>query len=308
MLDREIEISHKVKMKKLKIIIIKYLCNNYGALKIICTSLCFGLIFDIFLKYLVEKPTLTSSTRTIFTGENFPVITLCHYEQIDKRSLESNGFKNLYYYRTGEGDISYKNETHQKIGWNGNGSKSVFDVHMRIALLKSAMDCPRNSSFWFEKKHKDFEKNLVEKKPLSFSLTRALYPNHKCCKINLPDLEDVNIVKAIRIADASLNSEVHFRSYKLYLSDQISDSPFTLAKNFNLGDDVTITKDDIGMHKRYKIKVSQEHHVEGNPKYPCIKYLKHGKYGECLEKEMIKITKKLLNCTPPWITDNKVQN
>ena len=175
---------------------------------------------------------------------------------------------------------------------------------MRIALLKSAMDCPRKSSFWFKKKHKDFEKNLVERKPLSFSLTRALYP--KCCKINLPDLEDVNIVKAIRIADASLNSEVHFRSYKLYLSDQISDSPFTLAKNFNLGDEVTITNDDIGMHKRYKVKVSQEHHVEGNPKYPCIKCLKHGEYGECLEKEMIEITKKLLNCTPPWITDNKV--
>ena len=292
-------------MKMLKIIF-KYLSNNYGALKIVCTSLCFGLIFDIFLKYLVEKPTLTSSTRTIFTGWNFPVITVCHHEQIDKQSLESNGFKNLYYYRTGEGDISYKNESHQKIGWNGNGSKSVFEVHGKIALLKSAMDCPKNSSFWFEKKHKYTEENLVGRKQLSFNLTRALYPNHKCCKINLPYLEDVNIIKAIRIADTSLNSDIRFRSYKVYLSDQISDSPFTLAKDFNLGDEVTIKNDDIGTHKRYKIKVSQEHHVEGNPKYPCIKYLKHGEYGECLEKEMIKITKKQLNCTPPWITENKV--
>ena len=80
-----------------------------------------------------------------------------------------------------------------------------------------------------------------------------------------------------------------------------------MAKNFNLGDEITITNNEtIELHKRYKVKVSQEHHIEGDPKNPCINYIKHGEYGKCLEKEMIKSVLKHLNCTPPWLTANEV--
>ena len=232
-----------------------------------------------------------------------------HKEQIDKSSLETNGFKNSFYYRTGGKGPSYNNGTHHKIGWNGNSSESVYEVYDKITLLKSVKDCPKDSSFWYKKKLKDIEGNLVGEKPLNFNLTMALYPNHKYCKTKLPNLEDVDIIKGIRIADISQNLNNNFRSYKLYLSDQISDSPFTLAKNFNLGDEITITNDETSkFHKRYKVKVSQENHVEGDPKFPCIEYLKHWEYGECLEKEMIEIVQKQLNfnCTPPWLTENKV--
>ena len=156
---------------------------------------------------------------------------------------------------------------------------------------------------------KDSEGNLVGIKPINFDLTMALYPNYKCCKAKLPNLEDVDVIKAIRIADRSHNLNKIFRSYKLYLSDQISDSPFTLAKNFNLGDEITITNDETSeLHKRYKVKFFQEVHVEEDPKYPCINYVKHGEYGECLGKKMIKSVQKQLNinCTPPWLTENKV--
>ena len=295
---------------KIPKIIQKYLWKNFGAVKISCTALCFVLIFDLFIKYFVEKPTLTSSTRTDITSQNFPVVTVCHHEQIDKSSLEAIGFKNSFYYRTGGGDPSYNNGTHHKISWNGNSSESVYEVSDKITLLKSVTDCPKNSSFLYSKKLKDLEGNLVGRKPLKFNLTVALYPNHKCCKAKLPNLEDVDIIKAIRIADTSQNLNKNFRSFRLYLSDQISDSPFTLAKNFNLGDKITITNDKTSLHKRYKVKVSQENHVEGDPKYPCINYVKHGEYGECLEKEMIKSVQKQLNfnCTPPWLTENEVDN
>ena len=293
---------------KIPKIIQKYLWKNFGAVKISCTALCFVLIFDLFIKYFVEKPTLTSSTKTDITSKNFPMVTVCHHEQIDKSSLETNGFKNSFYYRSG---FSNNNGTHHKISWNGNSSKSVYEVYDKITLLKSVTECPKDSSFWYTKKLKDFEGNLVGEKPINFNLTMALYPNHKCCKAILPNLEDVDIIKGIRIADRSHNFNTNFRSYKLYLSDQISDSPFTLAKNFNLGDEITITNNEtIELHKRYKVKVSQENHVEGDQKYPCINYVKHGEYGECLEKEMIKIVQKQLNfnCTPPWLTENEVDN
>ena len=184
----------------------------------------------------------------------------------------------------------------------------MFEVYDEIALLKSTIDCPKNSSFWYKKKRRDLEgSNLVGRKRLFFNVTMALYPNHKCCKANFPNLEDVEIIKAIRIADAVFNPNKNFRSFRLYLSDQISDSPFTMAKNFNLGDEITIINNEtIELHKRYKVKVSQEHHIEGDPKNPCINYIKHGEYGKCLEKEMIKSVLKHLNCTPPWLTANKV--
>ena len=283
-----------------------FLWNDFGALKIFFTTLCSGLIFHISFEYLVEKPTLTSTRKTFFTAKLFPVITLCHHDQIDKKSLESEGFRNSYFYRTGEGDITSRNDTHQRISWNGNGTNSVYEVHDKITLLRTPIDCPNNSYFWFERKRNDLVENVVEMKPLSFNLTRVLYPNHMCCKVNIPDLKEENLIKAISIT--TLNSNENFMSYKLYLSDQISDSPFTLTEKFNLGDEIIINKNEIGWHKNYKVKMSQEHHVEGDPKYHCIKYHQHGEYGGCLEKKMIEIVIKKFNCTPPWVTDNKVTN
>ena len=116
-----------------------------------------------------------------------------YLNQIDKSGLETNGFKNSFYYRSGGRSPSSNNGTHNKISWNGNSSESVYEVYDKITLLKSVTDCPRNSSFRYKKKLKDFEGNLVGEKPLNFSLTMALYPNYKCCKTKLPNLEDVDI-------------------------------------------------------------------------------------------------------------------
>ena len=71
---------------------------------------------------------------------------------------------------------------------------------------------------------------------MSFILERAVYPNHVCCRAVYPDLEDVNVIKGIRISDVSLKTQELLNSYKIYLSDTIIESRFTLAKQIIIGD------------------------------------------------------------------------
>ena len=42
-----------------------------------------------------------------------------------------------------------------------------------------------------------------------------------------------------------------------------------------------------------------------DPRNPCIDYKVKGEYGGCIEKEMRRQNSKFLNCTPPWMTDNR---
>ena len=141
---------------------------------------------------------------------------------------------------------------------------------------------------------------------MSFILRRAVYPNHVCCQAVYPDLKDVNVIKGIRISDISLKTQNWLNSYKIYLSDTIIDSRFTLAKQIILGDQVSISEKEVGSNREYRIWLSQTQHVEGDPKYHCYNYQKPGEYDECLEAEMIKQIKRKLDCVPPWITDDKV--
>ena len=142
---------------------------------------------------------------------------------------------------------------------------------------------------------------------MSFILKRAVYPNHVCCRAVYPDLEDVNVIKGIRISDVSLKTQELLNSYKIYLSDTIIDSQFTLAKQIINGDQVSVSEKEVGSNKGYRIWLSQTQHVEGDPKYHCYNYQKPGEYDKCLEAEMIKQIKRKLDCVPPWITDDKVK-
>ena len=56
----------------------------------------------------------------------------------------------------------------------------------------------------------------------------------------------------------------------------------------------------------YKVYLYQEEHLEDNPNFNCKNYLHPGYYHKCLENGIIKEFKKMVNCTPPWATDNEV--
>ena len=82
-------------------VIRKYLWQNFGAVKIVCTLTCFYLLYDLFYQFFVLKPTSTQTSKQKFTSRNLPTLTLCHNEQFDLSNLEANGFNNHLSYRSG---------------------------------------------------------------------------------------------------------------------------------------------------------------------------------------------------------------
>ena len=55
----------------------------------------------------------------------------------------------------------------------------------------------------------------------------------------------------------------------------------------------------------FKIKVHQEIQLEDNPNYICRNYDSPGEYDSCLEAEFTRQSLSLLNCTPPWLTEDR---
>ena len=56
---------------------------------------------------------------------------------------------------------------------------------------------------------------------------------------------------------------------------------------------------------KYKVKVLEDIKLEDDPKKPCTDYKIRGEYARCVENEIIQQNLKYLNCTPPWMTENK---
>ena len=58
-------------------------------------------------------------------------------------------------------------------------------------------------------------------------------------------------------------------------------------------------------YQKYTIRVLKHIHPENDPQFPCKKHDYKGEYNQCLEEEFTRQSLKILNCTPPWMTDNQ---
>ena len=90
----------------------------------------------------------------------------------------------------------------------------------------------------------------------------------------------------------------------MYLSDQNSAQFFHPQKFAIEGPPLKSSVAQPGW-KNFKVKVIEDIHLEDDPHYPCRSYQYIGEYQQCLEKEYTKQSMNLLNCTPPWMTNNQ---
>ena len=54
----------------------------------------------------------------------------------------------------------------------------------------------------------------------------------------------------------------------------------------------------------YKVKISQEIHLENDPNYDCINYKFPGEYDRCLRNEYTRASVDIIGCAPSWVTKN----
>ena len=158
---------------KLKMFLHSILRDN-RLIKICFIALTSYLLFNEMLVFLVTKPTLTSVTQTNIKPEDFPVFLICPKQGFDLQSLHKLGYPYSTFY--GRGII---NSTKNQISWIGNQTKmNVTEVIKQVSTIKTLKDCP-----FVEAK---FEGNGTRYIKLDVELTRAMYPNGRCCRVIKP--------------------------------------------------------------------------------------------------------------------------
>ena len=245
--------------------------------------------------YWVLKPTFTFQASRMLNSEDFPDMIFCPKPSVNINALISHGYQGKDYYNWGVDSFWFDGE--KQIGWIGNKSVTMKEVSDEISVLKSVDDCllidSEDSEVWSEA-----EDATVYPK---FELTRAMYPNHICCKLIMQQNNtDAYVFHAAQFEFSFKNKS--FSSFTILMDDKITASLFNQHKQKMLGDKVKPNSKGISI---FKIKLMEKEHVEDDPKYPCKNYRVRGEYGRCLEKEILRQNFKLLNCTPPWMTKNE---
>ena len=127
------------------------------------------------LVLFLSKPTFISISKYKIQPENFPDILICPLSGFDQEELRRLGYSESFAYTMG----SVKDK--KALGWGGTDpGLNVKDIIQRISVLKTTKDCPvviyTMASFEMEGKFREEKMNSV-------SLTPAIYPNGRCCKV-----------------------------------------------------------------------------------------------------------------------------
>ena len=98
---------------------------------------------------------------------------------------------------------------------------------------------------------------------MSSSLTRALYPHGRCCRYNMSDMAGSYPPYELELKDT------RDRKYQMILSDPRSSSIFK-EQGFNMRGDRLVSGETSVF--KYYIRISQEIHLEDDPKFSCTEY------------------------------------
>ena len=265
--------------------------KDYRFLKLFFTIFASYLIFEEFYTFWVLKPTYTTASKRDKKPEDFPDILLCPEPAIDIEAGISRGYEGIDEYYLG---FNLLDGLHQ-IGWVGNISENLTTVSEEISILKSEIDCPISDKTFFTFDVFNISETLNW---VDFKLTKALYPNHICCKVKTPEISKSYALIGMQIFTSFENKP--YNAFTVYMADPLTSSYFNLHKSSMLGNKI------VSGHKGarvYKIKVLEDEKLDDDPQYSCIDYKVKGKYQKCLEDEILRQNLNILNCTPPWLTE-----
>ena len=260
--------------------------KDHRILKLVFFIFAAYLIIEEFYTFLIIKPTYTSNFKRAIKAEDFPEIIVCPMPAIDINAAKLKGYRGSLPYFMGVDSMWNL----KSIGWAGNNSEDVQKVVDDISTIKTIEDCPSEKSSLFWSKGSN---SSPYKSSLKFNITKALYPNHICCKV-VPH----NILDPVFAMQFSfLNG-----SFKVLMSDPLTNSFFDRNKKIMQGDKIMSADNDI---KVYKVQIIQNEKLPDDPKYPCIDYKLNGEYAKCVDEEIVRQNFRFRNCTPPWMTFNK---
>lgn len=265
-----------------------FILRDYKLVKICFAVITIYLLYDELRIFLIEKPTLSSVTKSRLRPRNYPDIIICPVPGFDQAAIERLGYESSYYYSMGSIAGGYT-------GWFGN--QTLNQQTKDFFVFKSSTDCPDIAA-------KFRVSDKLQNEEFEMFLMRGIFPNGICCKAKTPKLAAVGILNTLYFTvTISGYSNDLVTGFKLLLSDRES-SAFFMINKFNLEGGKLFTRKNVVGQEKYKIKIMEEFHQESDPNYSCRNYGPR-QYDKCLETEFTRQTLSLLNCTPPWMTHSK---
>ena len=243
--------------------------------------------------FFIIKPTLSSVSKSQLKPLNYPDIIICPVPGFDQNAIARLGYESSYYYSMGKlGDGWF--------GWFGNETETQHSTAHAgdFFVFKSSADCPRIGA-----KFRTAEK--LQSEYFKMFLMRGIFPNGRCCRALVPRLAEDMILNTLFYAVSVSRYDNHqvTTGFKMLLSDRES-AAFFMMNKFNLEGSQLLSQQQKAGQEKYKIKIIEELHKENDPNYSCRNYLPE-EYERCLEAEFIRQTLRLLNCTPPWMTNSR---
>ena len=183
--------------------------------------------------------------------------------------------------------------TNPVLSLTGNQTQlDMREVYKKASVIKTTDDCPKNVVY--------YPRSLGYDERFNYTLTTPIYPYGQCCKvIKSEKSRRLPVFKVV----ITMHSESNLKSLKLLLSDPNTSSRFRLHKFNQKGVDLKTSETEAG-YRRYMIKLRKETHLEGGKNFHCKNY-DRGEYEECLEEEYSRQCLDILNCTLPWVTENR---
>ena len=135
---------------------------------------------------------------------------------------------------------------------------------------------------------------------IEFTLEEALFPEQLCCKVKFPEAAITNAIEGLEIAFHTKGKL--YDNFRILMSDQLSSTIFEQIDSFPSGDPIFTSMYEGLVH--YKVKITQEIHLENDPNYDCINYKFPGDYDRCLRNENMKASVDKIGCAPSWLTKN----
>ena len=134
-----------------------------------------------------------------------------------------NGYLDLDEYFSGLYD---GNDSSWTFSWAGNKSENVHAVSEELSNLMLLQNCELPTDAYENFISYENNNNLNDE-PLQFQPTKALYPNHMCCKVVPPALSKHSPIAGMEFASSG--------SFKVSLADQLTFSYFDQNKDTMLG-------------------------------------------------------------------------
>ena len=158
--------------------------------------------------------------------------------------------------------------------------------------MRNTEDCPDLDAVYRRN-------NSIVLKRLDKDVTLPIYVHGQCCRYLLPaDAPKDSLEYIYHESLISSHTNMKIDHFKMRFLDRKTSF---LVDHFNSeGPEITLSmrEDRLAM---YKLKVSQQVQVEGDPSYQCHLYMA-GEYETCLLSHRLTQFHQLLGCSPPWAT------